>query len=104
MRLVQIIASSSRQRILLALSKTKQTHISNLVRMANSTYSQVNRNLQILENEGIVKIRHYGRVKMVELDTANPRTRVLLQALTILDRPLREQELYYRSQFDRQLR
>ncbi|MDH7564245.1 MAG: hypothetical protein QHH24_05115 [Candidatus Bathyarchaeota archaeon] len=83
--------------MLLALAKTKQIHISKLVRMSNSTYSQVNRNLRILESEGIVKIRHYGRVKMVELDIANPRTKVLLQVLNILDKPLHEQELYKRA-------
>jgi DNA-binding transcriptional ArsR family regulator len=88
LKLKQLIASSCRQKILLALSKTKQTYVTNLVRIINSTYNQVNRNLQILEQEGIIKTKHYGRMRMIELNTENPRTQALLKALHILDRPI----------------
>ena len=84
MNLEQIIASSCRQKILLALSKTKRTHVTNLVRVINSNYNQVNRNLQILEKEGIIKIQNYGHIKMIELYTENPKTQALLKALHIL--------------------
>ena len=80
-----MIASSCRQKILLALSKTKMTHITNLVRITNSTYNQVNRNLQILEKEGIITTKHYGYIKIIELNRENPRTQALLKALNILD-------------------
>jgi DNA-binding transcriptional ArsR family regulator len=84
-KLQQIIASSCRQKILLALLKTKRTHITNLVRMINSTYNEVNRNLEILEKEEIIDIRFYGRMRMVELRVNNPRTQIILQALRLLD-------------------
>jgi len=87
-KLEQIIASSCRQKILLALSKTKRTHITNLVRIINSTYNQVNRNLQILEEEGIIKTKHYGHIKMIELEMEDPKTQALLIALHTLDRPI----------------
>jgi hypothetical protein len=45
MRLEQIIASSCRQKMLLALAKVKETHVTQLVRMINSTYNEVRRNL-----------------------------------------------------------
>jgi hypothetical protein len=48
----------------------------------------VNRNLQILEKEGIIRIKHYGRMKMLELKIDNPKTQTLLKALHILDRPI----------------
>jgi len=83
-----MIASSCRQKILLALSKTKMTHITNLVRITNSTYNQVNRNLQILEKEGIIKTKHYGHMKMIQLDIENPKTQALLKALHILNKPI----------------
>jgi DeoR/GlpR family transcriptional regulator of sugar metabolism len=83
--LEQIIASSCRQKILLALSKTKTTHVTNLVRITNSTYNQISRNLQILEKEGIIKIRCYGHLKMIELEKGNLKTQTLLKALHMLD-------------------
>jgi DeoR/GlpR family transcriptional regulator of sugar metabolism len=88
LKLEQIIASSCRQKILLALSKIGKTHVTNLVRIINSTYNHVNRNLQILEKEGIIISKHYGHVRMIELEMDNPKTQVILKALHILDRPI----------------
>lgn len=88
MKLEQIIASSCRQKILLTLSEIKMTHVTNLVRITNSTYNQVSRNLQILEKEGIIRIKSYGNLKMIELQTDNLKTRALLKALQIIGRPI----------------
>jgi len=87
LKLEQIIASSCRQKMLLSLFNIKRTHITNLVRIINSTYNQVNRNLQILEKEGIIKTKHFGHMKIIELKMENPRTQALLKALHILDMP-----------------
>ena len=84
MRLAQLISSSCRQKILETLSKVKQTHIMDLVRKANSTYSQVNRNVQILEQEGIVSSNYYGRMRIITLNSDNPKTVAILKALRIL--------------------
>lgn len=88
MRLEQIIASSCRQKILLALSKTKRTHVTNLVRIINSTYNQVDRNLRVLEQESIIKTLRYAHVRIIELDMENPKTLALLKALELLNRPI----------------
>jgi DNA-binding transcriptional ArsR family regulator len=85
MRLEQIIASSCRQKMLLGLAKVKKTHVTQLVRMINSTYNQVNRNLEILEEEGIIKTQRLGYLKIVELQRENPKTLKLLKALELLD-------------------
>jgi hypothetical protein len=58
--------------------------------MVNSTYNQVSRNLRILEEEGIIKMRYYGHVKMIELETENPKTQAILKALYILNRPIEQ--------------
>jgi predicted transcriptional regulator len=84
MKLSKIIASSCRQNILETLSKVKQTHIIDLVRKVNSTYCQVNRNVQILEQEGIVKSHKIGRLRIIKLNNNNPKTEAILQALKIL--------------------
>ena len=88
MRLKQIIASSCRQRMLLALAKVRKTHVTQLVRMINSTYNQVNRNLVVLENEKIVKTERLGYLRIVELNVENPKTLALLKALELLDKPI----------------
>ena len=61
-----------------------QTHMMNLVRKVNSTYTQVNRNLQILQQEDIVESKYYGRMRMIKLNRENPKTEAILRALRIL--------------------
>jgi len=56
-----------------------------LVRKVNSTYNQVNVNLQILQKDGIVFDEHVGRMRVIRLNRENPRTPLLLQALKILE-------------------
>lgn len=86
MRLEQIIASSCRQKMLLALARVKKTHVTQLVRMINSTYNEVRRNLEILHDEGIVKFTSCGNMKMVELERDNQKTEKLLMVLRTLQR------------------
>lgn len=92
MRLTRIIASSCRQRMLLALAKVKKTHMTQLVRMINSTYNEVNRNLTILQEEGIIRTKRLGRLKVIELQIDNPKTLALLKALELLERPISKPE------------
>ncbi len=87
MKLEQIIASTCRQKILLALSKVKKTHVTNLVRMTNSTYNEVRRNIEIMEKEGIISIQRYGNMKIVQLELNNTKTAKLLKALQTLQTP-----------------
>jgi len=86
-KLEHIIASTCRQKILLALSKVKKTHVTNLVRMTNSTYNEVRRNIEIMEKEGILSIQRYGNMKIVQLELSNTKTERLLKALRTLRAP-----------------
>jgi len=100
LKLEQIIASSCRQKILRALSNAKKTHITNLVRITNSTYNQVKRNLDIMEKEGIVKIQNFGNMKIVELNFSNSKTVKLLKALQTLQTPTVSFELAIANVFE----
>ena len=85
MNLDRIIASSCRQKILLALSKTRSMNVTGLVRTINSTYNLVNPNLVMLEKEGIIEIAHVGRMKIINLNTRSQKTLALMKALNILN-------------------
>jgi len=87
-----LIASSCRRRILKVLAGNGQTNVMNLVRRVNSTYNQVNSNLQILEKEGIIIDELVGRMRIIRLAKENPKTALLLQALKILQTSTDEQQ------------
>jgi DNA-binding transcriptional ArsR family regulator len=84
--LEMILASSCRRRILRVLYKLGRVNVMMLVRKVNSTYSQVNPNLQILEKEGIVTEEHLGHKRIIKLNRENDKTEVLLQVLKIFER------------------
>jgi len=87
MDLEMILASSCRRRILKVLWRNGRANVMELVRKVNSTYSQVNPNLQILQKEGIITDEHFGRMRVIRLNRENPKTGLLLQALKILEAP-----------------
>lgn len=61
-----------------------------LCKNVETTYNELNRNLLILREEGIItdnyeqRVRH-GKVRIIRLNRDNPRTRTLFQALGILE-------------------
>jgi DNA-binding transcriptional ArsR family regulator len=80
----RLVASSCRQKIMATLASVGQTHMMDLVRKVNSTYTQVDRNLKILQKEGIIEIKYYGRMRMIKLNRENPKTEVILKVLRML--------------------
>ena len=87
MELEAVLASACRRRILKVLSRAGRVNVMALVRKVNSTYSQVNPNLRILEEEGIIIDEHFGRMRVIRLNKENQKTTILLQALKILGTP-----------------
>lgn len=85
MNLKKLLASTCRQKILETLSKPGGMNVMALMRKINSTYNETNRNLKILEQEGIITSEVYGRVRYIKLNRKNPRTALLLQALKTLE-------------------
>jgi predicted transcriptional regulator len=87
MDLETLMASACRRKILRVLSRRGRTNVMAIVREVNSTYNQVNSNLQILQKEGIIFDEYFGRMRVVRLNWENSRTRRLFQELKILDTP-----------------
>lgn len=87
MDLSALLASSCRRKILKVLWKTGSINVMSLVCKVNSTYSQVNQHLQILQKEAIIFDEHCGLMRLIRLNKENPKTAQLLQALKILETP-----------------
>ena len=77
--------SSCRRRILKALSKEQEINIMRLVYAVNSTYNEVDRNLRILENEGLIAQKYFGRKRFIRLNLENKRTLAVLKMLNLME-------------------
>ena len=62
-------------------------NVMELVRRVNSTYNQVNANLKILQETGVISDKHYGRLRVIWLNKESHRTLLLLKALRLLGAP-----------------
>jgi DNA-binding transcriptional ArsR family regulator len=85
LNLNKILSSSCRRKILKTLSEKKGITIMKLVTIVNSTYNEVDRNLRILEGEGIINQRHVGRRRIIRLNLKNEKTLVTLKLLKLLN-------------------
>ena len=55
-----------------------------LVRKVNSNYNQVNLQLKILGDEGIISDNRIGRLRLISLNRENSKTLTILKALVVL--------------------
>jgi predicted transcriptional regulator len=82
--------ASSWQKILKELSQYRELRVMQLVRRVGGPYNEVNRNLKILETEGIIindyrkQVKH-AIVRVILLNRENPRTQILLKVLKELE-------------------
>jgi len=90
LNLSKVIASCLRQNILRELSRTREMRMMKLNDNLRSTYVELNRNLLLLQREGIVMNEYrepagQGKVRIVRLNRDNPKTKILIEVLKILD-------------------
>jgi hypothetical protein len=88
----KILKSSCRQKILKALSGSREVNIMKLVRIVNSTYNEVDRNLRVLEGEQIITQKYLGRARLIWLNWENKKTIVLLKSIKILETPINNKQ------------
>lgn len=90
MNLPKLLASSVRQQILRELARKDEIRVMKLCELVETTYNELNRNLAILKAQGIIsddyeeRVRH-GKIRVIRLNRNNPKTKILLQALGILE-------------------
>ena len=64
MDIEEVFSSKPRMKILKLVSRLGALNVSDIARRINLNYSTTNQHLKLLESEGILKQRVYGRVRM----------------------------------------
>jgi len=84
-RLINIISSKGKVKILKLLLHEGQVNISRIVKETGLHYNLVIKHLSELISLGIVEEQRIGRLRMYSLRFDNPRTLALVEALKLLD-------------------
>jgi len=83
MNVEDFFSSRLRMKILKILSKVGELNISGIARRLGVNYGTTNKHLKVLENEGIVQHKRFGRIRIYRLNEHSPKTKAIQNLLEI---------------------
>jgi DNA-binding transcriptional ArsR family regulator len=73
MEIEEVFSSKPRMKILRLVSRLGALNVSDIARRINLNYSSTNQHLKLLEAEGILQQRVYGRIRMYKFRDGSPK-------------------------------
>jgi DNA-binding transcriptional ArsR family regulator len=73
MEIEEVFSSKPRMKILKLIARLGALNVSDIARRINLNYSTTNKHLKLLEAEGILQQRVYGRVRMYRFNSLSPK-------------------------------
>jgi len=70
-------------KILKILSEVGELNISGIARRLGVNYGTTNKHLKVLENEGIVQHKRFGRIRIYRLNKHSPKTKAVQNLLDV---------------------
>jgi len=83
MDIEDFFSSRLRMKILKILSEVGELNISGIARRLGVNYGTTNKHLKILENEGIVQHKRFGRIRIYRLNKHSPKTKAIQNLLEV---------------------
>lgn len=73
----EVFSSKPRMKILRLIARLGALNVSDIARRINLNYSTTNQHLKVLEAEGVLQQRVYGRIRMYKFNEASPKARAV---------------------------
>jgi DNA-binding transcriptional ArsR family regulator len=73
MDIEEVFSSKPRMKILKIVARLGALNVSDIARRINLNYSTTNQHLKLLESEGILQQRVYGRIRMYKFNNGSPK-------------------------------
>jgi len=83
MNVEDFFCSRLRMKILKILSEVGELNISGIARRLCVNYGTTNKHLKVLENEGIVQHKRFGRIRIYRLNQHSPKTKAIQNLLEV---------------------
>jgi DNA-binding transcriptional ArsR family regulator len=77
MLLEEVFSSKPRMKILKLLARLGALNVSEIARRIGLNYSTTNEHLKLLEAEGVLQQRTYGRIRMYKFNDVSPKARAV---------------------------
>jgi len=77
MQVEEVFSSKPRMKILKLLARLGSLNVSEIARRINLNYTTTNRHLKLLEDEGVLQQRAYGRIRMYKFNESSPKAKAV---------------------------
>jgi len=83
MDIEDFFSSRLRMKILKILSEVGELNISGIARRLGVNYGTTNKHMKVLENQGIVQHKRFGRIRIYRLNKHSPKTKAIQNLLEV---------------------
>jgi DNA-binding transcriptional ArsR family regulator len=77
MKVEEVFSSKPRMKILKLVARLGALNVSDIARRINMNYSTTNEHLKVLEAEGVLQQRVYGRIRMYKFNEGSAKARAV---------------------------
>ena len=83
MQVEEVFSSKPRMKILKFVARLGALNVSEIARRIGLNYSTTNQHLNLLEAEGILQQRVYGRIRMYKFNEGSPKARAVQSLIEV---------------------
>ncbi len=87
MELEEVFSSKSRMKILKLIYQLGQLNVSDVARRLKLNFTSTSEHLKVLESEGILQERTYGRVRMYRFDESSAKAKAVEALIEAWEKP-----------------
>ena len=86
MELEEVLSSKSRMKILKLIYQLGQLNVSDVARRLRLNFASTSKHLKLLESEGILQERTYGRVRMYRFNEGSAKAKAVQNLLDVWEK------------------
>jgi predicted transcriptional regulator len=86
MKLEEVLSSKSRMKILKLIYQLGQLNVSDVARRLKLNFVSTSKHLKLLESEGILQERTYGRVRMYRFNDGSAKAKALQNLIDVWEK------------------
>ena len=83
MQVEEVFSSKPRMKILKLVARLGALNVSDIARRIHLNYSTTNQHLKLLEAEGILQQRVYGRIRMYKFNESSPKAKAVQNLIEV---------------------
>lgn len=81
-----VFSSKLRMKILKILAQVGELNVSEIARRLGVNYNMTSRHLKVLEDEGVVKHKVFGRIRLYRFNENSPKAKVVQNLIEVWER------------------